>query len=88
MDLARDLQRIAMQEERLALARFDASAAWALGSRLKAMAEARSTALAIEVRLARRTVFFHAMAGSRPLTAGRSCLALRPRRPSTSEIWC
>ena len=69
MDLARDLQRIAMQEERLALARFDASAAWALGSRLKAMAESRGTALAIEVRLARRTVFFHAMAGSRPSNA-------------------
>jgi uncharacterized protein (UPF0303 family) len=66
MDLARDLQRIAMQEERLALARFDASAAWTLGSRLKTMAEAREAALAIEVRLARRTVFFHAMAGARP----------------------
>jgi hypothetical protein len=65
----RDLQRIAMQEERLALPRFDASARWTLGSRLKAMAEARGAALAIEVRLARRTVFFHAMAGSRPSNA-------------------
>jgi uncharacterized protein (UPF0303 family) len=69
MDLARDLQRIAMQEERLALARFGAADAWTLGSRLKAMAESRGAALAIEVRLARRTVFFHAMAGARPSNA-------------------
>ena len=66
MDLARDLQRIAMQEGRLALARFDEQEAWTLGARLKAMAEARDAALAIEVRLARRTVFFHAMRGARP----------------------
>jgi uncharacterized protein (UPF0303 family) len=69
MDLSRDLQRIALQEERLALPRFDASGAWTLGSRLRAMAEARGVGLAIVVRLARRTVFLHAMAGSRPSNA-------------------
>ena len=69
MDTARDLQRIVMQEERVAFDRFDASTAWALGERLKGMAEARGAALAIEVRIARRTVFFHAMAGARPSNA-------------------
>lgn len=69
MDLSRDLPKIAMQEERLALARFGASDAWTLGARLKAMAEARGAAVAIEVRLARLPVFVHAMAGSRPSNA-------------------
>lgn len=69
MDPARDLERIAMQEARVVFDRFDASTAWALGERLKAMAEAKGTGLAIEVRIARRTVFFHAMAGSRPSNA-------------------
>lgn len=69
MDTALDLRRIAMQEERVVFDRFDATTAWALGERLKAMAEAAGAALAIEVRLARRTVFFHAMAGSRPSNA-------------------
>ena len=66
MDTTRDLQRIAMQEERIAFDRFDATTAWSLGERLKSLAEGKAAALAIEVRLARRTVFFHAMAGSRP----------------------
>lgn len=69
MDTNLDLQRIAMQEERLVLDRFDEATAWALGARLKAMAEAKGAGLAIEVRLARRTVFMHAMPGSRPSMA-------------------
>lgn len=66
MDNARDLDRIAEQERRLVLERFDAAAAWTLGSSLRAAAEARGAALAIEVRIAKRTVFFHAMPGARP----------------------
>jgi uncharacterized protein (UPF0303 family) len=61
-----DLDRIALQERRLVLARFDAATAWTLGTMLKAKAEALGVALAIEIRIARRTVFFHAMPGSRP----------------------
>jgi uncharacterized protein (UPF0303 family) len=69
MDPATDLERIALQERRLAFARFDAATAWTLGTMLKANAEARGAALAIEVRIARRTVFFHAMPGSTPSNA-------------------
>lgn len=66
MDAAQDLDRIALQERRLAFDRFDAGTAWTLGTMLREAAEARGAALAIEVRIARRTVFFHAMPGSRP----------------------
>lgn len=69
MDSARDLDRIALQERRLAFARFDAATAWTLGTALKEAAEARGAALAIEVRIARRTVFFHAMPGTKPSNA-------------------
>ena len=69
MDTTRDLERLAFQEERVVFDRFDEATAWALGARLKAMAEAMGAALAIEVRLARRVVFMHAMAGSRPSNA-------------------
>ena len=69
VDLASDIARIASQEQRLRLARVDASTAWTLGTRLKATAEALLLPLAIEIRLARETVFFHAMAGTAPVNA-------------------
>lgn len=69
MDPSNDLERITLQERRLVLERFDAATAWTLGTMLKASAEARGAALAIEVRIARRTVFFHAMPGSKPSNA-------------------
>ncbi|MEO8487457.1 MAG: heme-degrading domain-containing protein [Betaproteobacteria bacterium] len=64
-----DFDRITLQEKRLSFPRFGPDTAWTLGERLKALAEARGAALAIEVRIARRTAFFHAMAGSRPSNA-------------------
>jgi uncharacterized protein (UPF0303 family) len=67
--LDRDIERLAEQERRLRFARFDAASAWDLGCRLKAAAEARGVALAIEVRIARETVFFHAMPGTGPENA-------------------
>ena len=69
MDLAQDIACIAAQEERLVFARFDNASAWELGSRLKALAEARGVAVAIEIRIARETVFFHAMPGTTPANA-------------------
>lgn len=69
MDHERDLARIALQEERLVLARFGAAEAWMLGTRLKAMAEGRGAGVAILVRLARRDLFFYAMPGSTPANA-------------------
>lgn len=69
MTLAHDLERLATQEARLQLAQFDQSTAWHLGCQLKALAQARQQPLAIEIRLAGTTVFFHAMAGTTPQNA-------------------
>ena len=69
MDLTRDIARIAEQERRLVFARFDASTAWALGTALKAAAEARGVAVTIEIRVARETLFFYAMPGTGPSNA-------------------
>ena len=69
MDLAQDIACIAAQEERLVFARFDNASAWELGSRLKALAEARGVAVAIEIRIHHETVFFHAMPGTTPANA-------------------
>ncbi len=64
-----DLERLALQEERLQFDHFGNDRAWALGLALKAMAEARGVSVAIEIRLARETVFFYAMPGTAPTNA-------------------
>ncbi len=69
MSIEQDVARIALQEQRLRFTRFDEDSAWALGTRLKVLAEARGVAVAIEIRLARETVFFCAMRGTAPANA-------------------
>ena len=69
MDLNQDIDKIAAQERRLVFKRFDAATAWALGSALKALAEARGVAVTIEIRVTRETVFFYAMPGTTPSNA-------------------
>lgn len=69
MDLDRDIAILAEQERLLRFTRFDQVVAWELGTRLKAAAEARGVAIAIEVRLARETVFFYSMPGTTPANA-------------------
>ena len=69
MDLKDEIARIAEQERRLHLPRYDEAVAWTLGTRLKDAAEARQLPLTIELRLARETVFFHAMPGTSPANA-------------------
>ena len=64
MDIDSDIERIAEQERRLRFAAFDEGVAWDLGSRLRSLASERGVAVAIEVRLARETVFFCAMPGT------------------------
>lgn len=66
MDLVADIARVAEQERRLRLARFDLDLAWQLGTRLRDISIARAQALAIEIRLARETVFYCAMNGTSP----------------------
>ncbi|MEJ8821625.1 heme-degrading domain-containing protein [Variovorax humicola] len=69
MNIERDLERMAIQEQRLCFAQFDNAAAWDLGTRLRSRAEVIGIALAIEVRVARETVFFFAMPGTTPANA-------------------
>lgn len=69
MDIEKDLKTIARQEDCFQLKHFNADTAWALGVRLKEMAEARGVAITIEVRLAKETVFFFAMPGTSPSNA-------------------
>jgi uncharacterized protein (UPF0303 family) len=67
--LERDLARLAEQERRLVLPRLDADLAWQLGQQLRGLALGRGEALTIEIRIARETVFFHAMHGVTPANA-------------------
>jgi uncharacterized protein (UPF0303 family) len=66
MNIDEDLACIEAQERLLRFAAFDATTAWQLGERLKAAAEARGAAVAIEIRLAGQTLFFYAMPGTTP----------------------
>ena len=61
-----DLDRIALQEQRLQFERFDATTAWALGARLKSAAEAHGFAVAIDIQLHGQPLFFYAMPGTTP----------------------
>jgi uncharacterized protein (UPF0303 family) len=69
MNIAADIGRIAEQERRLRLARFDLDLAWQLGMRLRGIAVARATPLVIELRIANTTVFHSAMSGTTPANA-------------------
>lgn len=66
MSIEADLERLALQERRLQFPSFDAQAAWAIGCRLKALAEQRGGAVAIEIRLHGQPLFFCAMPGTAP----------------------
>jgi uncharacterized protein (UPF0303 family) len=84
MGIEQDIQKIAEQERRLQYQRFGNATAWALGSRLRALAEQRGVAVTIEIRLLRETVFFHAMPGTTPANADwarrkRNCVDLLQR---------
>jgi uncharacterized protein (UPF0303 family) len=65
-DLERDLARVAEQEQRLRFERFDEGVAWAIGCRLKEVAEARGASVAIDVSLHGRQLFYFAMSGTTP----------------------
>jgi uncharacterized protein (UPF0303 family) len=61
-----DLKQIAVQERELVLPRLDASIAWELGSRLRAMASERKLAVVIDVRRFGQPLFYAAMNGTTP----------------------
>lgn len=64
MALELDLERIKQQEERLQFHGFDAHTAWRIGSRLRALAEARRLAVAIDIHVNGQQLFFAAMPGA------------------------
>ncbi|SFB12537.1 heme-degrading domain-containing protein [Azotobacter beijerinckii] len=66
MNLDKDLERIALQEARLQFRSFDAHTAWTLGSRLRALAEQRHTAITIELQIGGNPLFLCAMPGTSP----------------------
>jgi uncharacterized protein (UPF0303 family) len=66
MSIEQDLEKIALQEKRLRFKSFDAETAWALGSALKAAAEKRQVAVAIDIQVSGHALFSYAMRGTTP----------------------
>src|SRR5208283_656503 len=66
MSIDQDLERIALQEKRLQFRSFDAGTAWVLGSALKAAAEKRHVAVAIDIQVSGHALFSYAMPGTTP----------------------
>lgn len=66
MGLNEDLEKIALQERELRLPRFDAQAAWDLGSRLHAIALERGLSIVIDVRRFGHPLFYAALEGTTP----------------------
>jgi uncharacterized protein (UPF0303 family) len=69
MDIAKDLEQIALQEGRLQFERFDADVAWAIGSALRSAAAALGQSVAIDITLAGAPLFYCAMPGATPNNA-------------------
>jgi uncharacterized protein (UPF0303 family) len=65
-NIEEDLQRIAMQEERLQFDRFDAQTAWELGSKLREAAEERQLGIVIDIQLHGLPLFYFARQGTTP----------------------
>ena len=64
--LEEDLQRIALQEERLQFDHFDAQTAWDLGSQLRNVAEERQLGIVIDIQLHGLPLFYFARQGTTP----------------------
>ncbi len=65
-NLARDLARIALQEEELQFDIFDEDTAWHLGSRLREMAVGRELKIVIDIRRMGQPLFYSALPGTTP----------------------
>lgn len=69
MNVEPDLEKVALQESRLRFSVIDNDLLWKLGELIKDIGEARGFPLAIEIRIARETVFYYAMSGTTPSNA-------------------
>jgi len=66
MPIKQDIERVARQEERLRFPGFDASTAWEVGTRLRALAASRKLSVAIDIQINGHQLFFTAMPGTTP----------------------
>jgi uncharacterized protein (UPF0303 family) len=66
MSIEQDLAKIALQEQTLRFEKFDEHTAWEIGTRLRAAAEKRGAAIAIDIMLGGHTVFASALPGTSP----------------------
>lgn len=66
MGVSEDLERVALQERELRLARLDAQVAWELGARLRTLAVERGLPVVIDVRRFGQPLFYAALEGTTP----------------------
>jgi uncharacterized protein (UPF0303 family) len=66
MNLSRDLEMIAKQEQELIFGEFDEEIAWKVGSRLRELASDRRLPVAIELKRFGQPLFYSALNGSTP----------------------
>jgi uncharacterized protein (UPF0303 family) len=66
MDIERDLECVALQEERLRFERFDSEIAWELGQELKAAGEGRGSCLALDIATPSMSLFSYVMEEAKP----------------------
>lgn len=66
MDIAEDIQRIALQEQRLQFGSFDSRTAWEVGLALKAAGEARQAPIVVDIRLFSLRLLSFALPGGAP----------------------
>ena len=64
ISIERDLEKIRLQESRLVFKRFDPKIAWALGCKLKSLAESLEASVVIDISLHDRQLFHFAMPGA------------------------
>lgn len=64
MSLAKDIDILIAQEKRLRFKSFSEADAWALGSKMRAVAEARGLPLVIDIRMKGRPLFYAALPGT------------------------
>lgn len=64
MSLESDIERLIQQEKRLRFKSFNEADAWALGSKMRAVAEARELPLVMDIRFPNRPLFYAALPGT------------------------
>ena len=66
MDIAEDIRRIKLQEERLRFAAFDANTAWEVGKLLRKAGDARNAPIVVDIQLWTMPLLTFALPGATP----------------------